>query len=59
MNLPYLPKGKSWSDITREERYFCSEIYHEFKSKPSELVKILNRRASLKLDESDDWELGF
>ena len=56
----YLPENKKWSQITRDERYFCSELYHEFKNNPKELVKLINAKS--KLDGrlmGSDWELGY
>lgn len=59
MGIPYLPEGRSWAEITREERFFCSELFHEFKNRPSDLVRIINKTASTELDECEEWELGF
>jgi hypothetical protein len=59
MGLPYIPNKQSWTEITREERYFCSELFHEFKNRPSDLVQIINKTVSTKLDVCEEWELGL
>ena len=50
---------KSWADITREERYFCSHLYHSVLGKEKEFVKWLNVKTRLNLNEDADWEIGF
>ena len=51
--------NKSWAEITREERYFCSYLYHSIIGKEKEFVKWLNANTKLQLNESVNWELGF
>lgn len=51
--------NKSWADITREERYFCSHLYHSVVGREKEFVKWLNNKTKLKLDENSNWEIGF
>ena len=51
--------NKAWADITREERYFCSYLYHSIIGKEKQFVKWLNTNTKLKLNESVNWELGF
>jgi len=41
MGLSYL-KNKNWSEITREERYFCAELYFAIKGNETDFVKWLN-----------------
>lgn len=56
----YFPDNKRWFEITRDERYFCAELYHEFKSCPDMLVRLINEK--LPPDNqliSELWELGF
>jgi len=60
--LPYLD-GKRWLDITRDERFFCAELYHELKTK-EKLEAVLDQiEKALKpdavLDRTGPWELGF
>lgn len=35
MGIKYL-NNKYWKDVTREERYFCSELFNYFKYKENE-----------------------
>lgn len=61
MGFSYL-NGKNWADITREERFFCAELYSVVKGKEGEFVKFLNSKAKLGLPEKDldaEWECGF
>lgn len=61
MGFIYL-KGKKWQDISRDERYFCAELFFEIKKDPISFVKWLNDRIILKsskLDLNSEWEVGF
>ena len=59
--------GDSWIDITREERFFCSEVYHHFKNKEKELIKLIAKLCNLRDKEfmiseeevNSDWEIGY
>ena len=59
MQNSFLP----WSSFTREERFFCSHLYHSILGKEKEFVKWLNEtlkpEGKLKLDASHNWELSF
>jgi len=41
--------NKSWSDITREERYFCSHLYNSVLGKERDFVQGLNKKNNYKL----------
>ncbi len=66
--IKYL-NNKSWNDITREERVYCSHLYHSILSLPdinafiAELNKIESPIASFKnklnLPVEVPWEIGF
>ncbi|MDD5702227.1 MAG: hypothetical protein PHU23_09290 [Dehalococcoidales bacterium] len=61
MGLRYL-NGKTWLQITREERLFCSYLYHDLIGKEKEFVDWLNSQAgqhALDLPTQDDWEIGY
>jgi len=68
MGISYL-KGQSWNDITREERLFCSHLYHSILSllDRKKLIKELNNIESptdsfenkLNLSEDSHWEVGY
>lgn len=63
--------NNKWKDITREERYFCCELFNHFKGKENEFIKFLydedSKCKSLnhicfdkrELEENYEWELGF
>lgn len=51
--------NKSWADITREERYFCSHLYHSVLGKEKEFVKWLSNIAKIEIDFQKDWEISF
>jgi len=54
-----------WLSITREERFFCSHLYHSILGKEKEFVKWLNEnikgniKGNIKLNETADWEISF
>lgn len=57
-----------WGNITREERYFCSHLYHHFRGKENDFIKLLDKKDSPKkslnfskeqLKEDYYWELGY
>ncbi len=58
MSLTYLNKEK-WQDITREERFFCSHLYHSIINREREFVEWLNNNITLKLNPNVDWEIGY
>lgn len=54
--------GKKWSEITRDERYFCAELFFEIKQDVNQFVKWLNIQVSLGLMENEldsQWEIGY
>ena len=69
MGFDYL-KGNYWKDITREERLFCSHLYHKINepSKTKQFIEWLNKTKSpiddlfknnLNLDENTEWEVAY
>ena len=60
MGLKYFDE-LSWDEITREERFFCLQLYnHIKKSGIDEFIDILNqKRKSLLLPFDTNWEIGF
>jgi len=58
MGLSYLG-GASWNDITREERFFCQEFYHELdKNGLKTFVGYLYSKG-LEIDPYSKFEVGF
>jgi len=58
MPLKYL-KNNSWSQVTREERYFCSHLYHHIKNKEKPFVKWLNQKCKTNFPVNNNWEIAF
>lgn len=52
-------ENKMWIKITREERFFCSELYHDIKKDINGFIKFLNENCNVKLDENSYWEIGY
>jgi len=63
--LPYLG-GKRWLDITRDERFFCAELYFALKQ-PEALKRFIERinealgedNKAKHLDPNAQWEVGY
>lgn len=61
MGLKWLD-NKNWSDITRDERFFCAHLYKailEDKNGIPGFVRIINEECKLELPENANWELGY
>lgn len=61
MGLSYL-NDKNWSDITREERLFCAELYYVIKGNGQDFINwltTLDEVKQLKLKPSSYWEVAF
>ena len=58
MSWDYL-KGKTWAEITRDERFFCQHLYHLIRTSPRGFVAEINRITGLTLDAQTPWEIGY
>lgn len=59
MGFTYLG-DKSWLDITREERLFCSYLYHDLIGREKWFISWLDElEPQLKLPSEDEWEIGY
>lgn len=58
MGFNYL-SDKTWSQITREERYFCSHLYHFLIGKEKEFVSWLNETLKTNFNPNQEWEISF
>ncbi|MGD8305983.1 MAG: hypothetical protein PVF17_04960 [Ignavibacteria bacterium] len=58
MGFKYL-NGKSWSQITREERYFCSHLYHFLIGKEKEFIAWLNDQLGTQFNSDQEWEISY
>lgn len=53
------PLGKPWLEITREERYFCAELFFEIRNDPKRFINFLNKNKILEFNPDQDWEIGY
>lgn len=59
MGLKYLD-GKQWANITRDERFFCLQLYNRIiEMGTSEFVRHLRDDYGCDANPDTDWELGF
>jgi hypothetical protein len=52
-------KGKVWSDITRDERYFCAELFQIIKENQAPLIYLLNRKYQSSNINSKTFDIGY
>lgn len=58
--MNYLPENKKWSEITRDERTYCAELFFEIRNAGAfSFVKFLNDHTSLALPTDKSWEIGY
>ena len=50
--------GKAWEDVTREERFFCAELFSVVREDVRGFVRFLNGKG-LGLQEDANWELAY
>jgi hypothetical protein len=43
--------NKRWNEITRDERYFCAELFFDIKQDVNQFVKWLNIQVTLGFNE--------
>lgn len=58
MGFSYL-QGKSWLEITREERLYCAFLYWDIKGREKDFVSWLDDNHGLQLDSDAEWEVGY
>jgi hypothetical protein len=53
--------NKKWSEISRDERFFCSHLYFELRKNPSPLLNHLYTLGIIKQNDifSEMWEVAF
>lgn len=53
-------QGKTWADVSREERLFCAHLYFAIRKNVKSFVQFVNtQNPGLKLDEAAVWEVGY
>ena len=59
MGFKYL-KGDRWTQVTRDERFFCQRLYELVKAEPVEdFVRYLSESLNLNLPITGEWEIGY
>lgn len=59
MGFSYL-NGLRWSQVTREERFFCQRLYQHINSEtPAHFVEFLRSAHALDVPAEGEWEAGF
>jgi hypothetical protein len=51
--------NKSWSQITREERSFCGELYKDIQANTKGFIEFINNNCNTQYNSNEDWEVGF
>lgn len=57
MALPYLG-DHNWSELTREERFYCFILYSHVVADPSRLARFLSERPGFGFDCGGEWDVG-
>jgi hypothetical protein len=58
MSVSYL-KNQPWCRWSREERLFCAVLFEHARRDPTDFAKWLIAEASLQVESSDAWDVGF
>lgn len=60
MSISYF-ESKKWKNITREERYFCSELFGCINGKEVDFIKLLNEKCTRKnlFNDKCEWDSGY
>lgn len=59
MGLDYFG-GKSWWEVTRDERFFCMRLHRQIEEKGVQrFISFLNRACDWQLTETSNWEAGY
>ena len=61
MGYSYL-SDKNWSDVTRDERTFCAELFFEIRKDVKSFIEWLNNETKLSFDKKEldaEWEVGY
>ncbi len=60
MKLSYL-KNKSWTEVTRDERFFCAHLYFDIKQNLTPFLNLLKDFGIITDDEKDKnkWDIGY
>lgn len=51
--------GKCWWEVSRDERYFCAELYHVIREDSDRLIVYLNDVHEMQLSAASAWEVVY
>jgi hypothetical protein len=51
--------GKCWWEVSRDERYFCAELYHLIREDVGRFIRYLNSNHDAELDSGANWEVVY
>jgi hypothetical protein len=51
--------GKNWWELSRDERYFCAELFHRIREDIGRFVEYLNRAHEADLTPSSNWQVVY
>ena len=51
--------NKHWSEITREERYFCAELYCVVRDDPDKFIRFLHEKYPDSIEISLNWQIAY
>lgn len=54
-----LLRGNTWSQITREERYFCAKLFEAIEKNKEKFLKWMKMDLEVDIDTSKYWDIGF
>lgn len=62
MELSYF-NNKKWTQITRDERFFCAELYFFYKMMPLKLIELMYKSGRVEClvpeDLKNQWSIGY
>lgn len=57
MAVPYFGEHH-WSELTREERFYCFILYSHVVADPSRFARFLSERPGFGFDCGGEWDIG-
>ena len=51
--------NRQWWEVTREERYFCAELYCAVKENISKFIAFLDSKYPRKINMNSNWKVGY
>jgi hypothetical protein len=58
MGISYF-KDNKWSDLTRDERFFCSVLYQKASEDPGKFAQWLIDTLKLDVSKDGEWDIGY